>query len=94
MPRAKFFAIIGSGAAMMLLVSVGLAQQAPTQAPDMTFFVTSIGLGKGADLGGLEGADRQCQTLAQSAGAGGKTWQAYLSTQAVDGRRRSTPATA
>ena len=45
----------------------------------MTFFVTSVGLGKGADLGGLEGADRHCQTLAQAAGAGGKTWRAYLS---------------
>jgi hypothetical protein len=49
----------------------------------MTFFVTSAGPGKGADLGGLEGADRQCQTLAQAAGAGGKTWHAYLSTQAT-----------
>jgi hypothetical protein len=49
----------------------------------MTFFVTSTGPGKGADLGGLEGADRQCQTLAQAAGAGGKTWHAYLSTQVV-----------
>ena len=61
------------------------AQQPPPQAPNMTFFVASAGLGKGADLGGLEGADRQCQTLAQAAGAGGKTWRAYLSTQAVDG---------
>ena len=49
----------------------------------MTFFVTSTGPGKGADLGGLEGADRQCQTLAQAVGAGGKTWRAYLSTQVV-----------
>lgn len=56
----------------------------------MTFFVTSAGLGKGADLGGLEGADRQCQTLAQAAGAGSKRWRAYLSTQAVDGRLPST----
>ena len=59
------------------------AQQPPPQAPDMTFFVTSAGPGKGADLGGLEGADRHCQTLAQTAGAGGKTWHAYLSTQAA-----------
>jgi hypothetical protein len=51
----------------------------------MTFFVTSASLGKGADLGGLDGADRQCQVLAQAAGAGSKTWRAYLSTQAVDG---------
>ncbi|MBZ6075818.1 hypothetical protein K9B37_05890 [Microvirga sp. WGZ8] len=49
---------------------------------NMTFFVTSVGSGKGADLGGLEGADRHCQALAQAAGAGGKTWRAYLSTQA------------
>src|SRR5262249_28125913 len=64
---------------------------APPQSPDMTFFITSTGPGKGADLGGLEGADRQCQTLAQAAGAGGKTWRAYLSTQgdgAVNARDR------
>jgi hypothetical protein len=57
----------------------------------MTFFVTSQGPGKGADLGGLEGADRHCQQLAQGVGAGGKTWRAYLSTQgagAVNARDR------
>jgi len=51
----------------------------------MTFFVASTGPGKGADLGGIEGADRQCQTLATAAGAGNKTWRAYLSTQASGG---------
>ena len=51
----------------------------------MTFFVTSVGLGKGGDLGGLTGADAHCQALAQAAGAGGKTWRAYLSTQAEGG---------
>ena len=51
----------------------------------MTFFVTSAGSGKGADLGGLEGADKICQSLAQAAGAGGKTWRAYLSTQGAGG---------
>jgi hypothetical protein len=51
------------------------------QQPAMSFFVTSVGLGKGGDLGGLAGADSHCQTLAQSAGATGKTWRAYLSTQ-------------
>jgi hypothetical protein len=51
----------------------------------MTFFVTSAGSGKGADLGGLEGADQRCQQLAQGAGAGTKTWRAYLSTQAAGG---------
>ena len=48
----------------------------------MTFFVTSAGPGKGGDLGGLDGADRHCQTLAQAVGAGGHIWRAYLSTQA------------
>ena len=47
----------------------------------MSFFITSVGLDKGGDLGGLEGADRHCQSLAQAVGAGGKTWRAYLSTQ-------------
>jgi hypothetical protein len=61
----------------------GQAQQPPPQSPNMTFFVTSIGPGKGGDLGGLEGADRHCQTLATAAGAGGKTWRAYLSSNAA-----------
>jgi hypothetical protein len=51
----------------------------------MTFFITSVGLGKGADLGGIEGADRHCQALAQAVGAGSHVWRAYLSTQAVGG---------
>ena len=46
---------------------------------DMGFFVTSVGSGKGADLGGLAGADRHCQNLASAVGAGGRTWRAYLS---------------
>ena len=50
----------------------------------MSFFVTSSGSGKGADLGGLAGADQHCQSLAQAAGAGGRTWRAYLSTQGKD----------
>jgi hypothetical protein len=57
----------------------------------MSFFVTSVGLGDGANLGGLEGADAHCQALAEAAGAGGKTWAAYLSTQgegAVNARDR------
>src|SRR5215471_14652184 len=58
----------------------------PPQSPNMTFFVTSTGPGKGADLGGIESADRYCQQLASAAGAGNKTWRAYLSTQAADGK--------
>ena len=56
-------------------------------APAMTFFVTSVGLGAGADLGGLDGADRHCQSLATKAGAGSRTWRAYLSAQGGDGAR-------
>jgi hypothetical protein len=48
----------------------------------MSFFVTSVGSGNGADLGGLAGADRHCRSLAQTAGAGNRTWHAYLSTTA------------
>ena len=76
-------AIVASAALVAAGSTVGRAQPSPPQSPNMTFFVTSAGPGKGADLGGLEGADRQCQTLAQAAGAGNKTWQAYLSTQAT-----------
>ena len=56
-----------------------LAQDAP-----MTFFLTSAGPGKGANLGGLAGADRHCQMLAEAVGAGDRTWRAYLSTQGPD----------
>jgi hypothetical protein len=49
----------------------------------MTFFVTSVGTGRGADLGGLAGADQLCAQLAQTVGAGNRNWRAYLSTQAV-----------
>src|SRR3954454_13085964 len=83
MPRSKRFAIITAVAVVLWGAANGRAQQ--PQSPDMTFFVTSAGSGKGADLGGLEGADQRCQSLAQAAGAGGKTWRPYLSTQAVDG---------
>ena len=77
--------ILASGVVLSLGLAAGaFAQQGP-QSPDMTFFVTSAGSGKGADLGGLEGADQRCQQLAQAVGAGNKTWRAYLSTQAVGG---------
>ena len=52
----------------------------------MGFFVTSVNPGKGADFGGLAGADRYCQSLAASAGAGGRTWRAYLSNGAIAGQ--------
>jgi hypothetical protein len=67
-------------------VLVGAGGAADAQQANMTFFATSVGSGKGADLGGLAGADQICQRLAQSAGTGSQTWHAYLSTQAADGR--------
>ncbi|HET9715350.1 MAG TPA: lectin [Pseudolabrys sp.] len=85
MIRVRLAAPLAACAALLCTVPVH-AQQA-----DMSFFVTSAGPGKGGDLGGLEGADRHCQQLASSAGAGGKTWRAYLSTQgsgAVNARDR------
>jgi hypothetical protein len=61
-------------------------QPAWAQSSNATFFVTSTGIGNGANLGGLAGADNHCQTLAQAAGAGARTWRAYLSTQEADGK--------
>lgn len=58
----------------------------PIAAQDMSFFITSKGTGDGANLGGLAGADAHCQKLAQAAGSGGKTWRAYLSASAADGK--------
>jgi len=55
--------------------------QVPAQTPEMSFFVTSIGMGDGANLGGLTGADGHCEFLAAAVGAAGKTWRAYLSKQ-------------
>jgi hypothetical protein len=72
-------------ALLVLGSSASIAQQNQAPPQPMSFFVTSAGPGKGADLGGLAGADRQCQTLAQAAGAGSRTWHAYLSTSASDG---------
>ena len=82
--KTKLQLSILAATALISLGAVANAQQAP-QAPNTTFFVTSAGPGKGGDLGGLTGADNHCQQLAQSAGAGDKTWHAYLSTQAAEG---------
>ena len=72
--------------AMLPLACVLATAAAAQQAADMTFFVTSTGSGNGADLGGLAGADAHCQQLATAAGAGNRTWHAYLSTQAANGQ--------
>ena len=65
---------------------LALAQQAPPRRNPMTFFVTSVPIGDGGNLGGLAGADAHCQALATAVGAGGRTWRAYLSTQARPGK--------
>jgi hypothetical protein len=72
-------------AVTLALMTLGGASGAVAQDSGMSFFVASAGSGKGADLGGLEGADKLCQTLAEKAGAGSKSWRAYLSTQEADG---------
>lgn len=63
-----------------------LLSQEKKQAQPMSFFVTSAGPGDGANLGGIEGADRHCQRLAAAVGAGNRTWRAYLSASAADGK--------
>ncbi len=80
--------------APVLVGCAGDMSKSAASSNPMTFFVTSAGSGKGADLGGLAGADKICQNLAERAGAGGHTWRAYLSTsangmaQAVNARDR------
>lgn len=69
------------------LIALGLPA-VHAQDAKMSFFITSQGPGEGAKLGGLEGADAHCQGLAEAAGAGGKTWRAYLSTSSVNARDR------
>ena len=79
------------GAPLAACLTLLFAAPVQAQQANMSFFVTSVGVGKGADLGGLAGADKHCQQLAQAAGAGAKTWHAYLSTQgagAVNARDR------
>lgn len=81
-----FTRMIQTACLALAAISVLAAPPAQAQSADTSFFVTSNGIGNGANLGGIAGADNHCQTLAQAAGAGApKTWRAYLSTQAADG---------
>src|ERR1700680_4345566 len=66
--------------AAVAITVFGLTAAAQGQRADTSFFVTSVGAGKGADLGGLAGADAHCQTLAKAAGSTETNWHAYLST--------------
>jgi len=82
---------IRTAAPLAACLAMLCAAPAQAQQANMSFFVTSVGPGKGVDLGRLAGADAHCQQLAASAGAGAKTWHAYLSTQgdgAVNARDR------
>ena len=84
---------IAMGLALVGIMGAGFAFAQQATGP-MSFFVTSKGSGNGANLGGLAGADRICQTLAEAAGQTGRTWHAYLSTQgqgAVNARDRIGP---
>ena len=78
MQKALRFSFMASATVLLLGVAGSAQAQAP-QTSNMSFFVTSTPLGKGGDLGGLAGADAHCQQLASTAGAGNKTWHAYLS---------------
>src|ERR1700750_655005 len=71
--------------ASIVFCFLGIGMPVEAQVNRMSLLFTRAGRGKGGDLGGLEGADRHCQSLAQAAGAGSKTWRAYLSTQGKDG---------
>jgi hypothetical protein len=74
------------GAAVVLQALAVMMPARAQDKPTMSFFVTSRGTGNGANLGGLEGADAHCQKLAAAAGAGNRTWHAYLSANAADGK--------
>jgi hypothetical protein len=73
----------GLALSALALAATGIGGCAESQQNPMSFFVTSVGSGKGADLGGIAGADAHCQQLARAAGAGNRTWHAYLSTAAT-----------
>ncbi|GAA4341821.1 hypothetical protein GCM10023165_22960 [Variovorax defluvii] len=75
--------LVSAAAAVAALAACG--SMTGSSQNKMSFFLTSTNPGKGADFGGLAGADRYCQTLASNVGAGGKTWRAYLSSSAVAG---------
>jgi hypothetical protein len=78
--------LLAAALGLSVSLSTGAQAQEGGAASDMTFFLTSVGPGNGADLGGLAGADRHCQQLAEAVGADERTWRAYLSTQTSGGQ--------
>lgn len=87
MTIAKTTAMIAAAAGLLIVTSAPMATDHP-----MGFFVTSVGIGNGANLGGLEGGDAHCTKLAEAAGSKGRVWRAYLSTQSPDGKTRGKSA--
>ena len=79
-------------AASIALSILGCAAATQTEPSGMSFFVTSTGSGKGADYGGLAGADKHCQALASVAGFGNRTWHAYLSSSGTSSGYATSPA--
>ena len=89
--KRVLIAVTATVGALALTGLSSVAQQQSEEPPEMGFFITSVGIGDGANLGGLAGADAHCQALADAAGSGQRTWRAYLSTQgagAVNARDR------
>ena len=89
--KRVLIAVTASVGVLALTGLSSVAQQQSEEPPEMGFFITSVGIGDGANLGGLAGADAHCQALADAAGSGQRTWRAYLSTQgdgAVNARDR------
>jgi hypothetical protein len=79
----KIAVLVAAGTCTFSGSATAPATSAYRPSPAMSFFVTSVGAGKGGDFGGLKGADRHCQQLAAKVGAGGREWRAYLSTRAL-----------
>ena len=89
--KRALMAVTATVGALALTALSIVAQQQSDEPPEMGFFIASTGIGDGANLGGLAGADAHCQALADAAGAGQRIWRAYLSTQgagAVNARDR------
>ena len=78
--------VLAVSAIALLGIASSLSAQTGKPETKMSFFVTNVGSGKGADYGGLAGADNHCQTLAQAVGASRRTWRVYLSTSAEGGK--------
>lgn len=71
----------------IMLIMLALPASAQNASEKMSFFITSVGSGKGVELGGLDGADRHCQALAKAAGSRKRNWRAYLSASAAGGKK-------